>query len=340
MSPARWHFGRETGRVCALVTLSLLLLAVSIWSVGQGTTGIPVAEVLRAFTHFDGSWEHLVIMNVRLPRVLAGLLAGGALAAAGAIMQAVTANPLASPDLLGVNAGAALAVVVALSLFGVSSSAGHVLFAFAGAGATAIAVYLLGTSGRGGNVRIRLVLAGAILTTFLMALTVAVLIFDGATLDAVRQWTAGSLVNRSMAQVEAVLPFMLAGLALALLARRQITTLSLGPDAARGVGQNPALWLGLSLVIVILLAGGAVALAGPVGFVGLVVPHIVRVLNGTDYRWIIPFCITGGALLVVAADAGARIMLKGADLPVGIVVALLGAPFFLWLVRVRAQALA
>ncbi len=340
MSRTRPECGGESGRILGLCMLCILLLLITVWSVGLGATSIPAHEVLRAFVDFDGSRDHLVISTVRLPRVLAGLLAGCALASAGAIMQAATNNPLASPDLLGVNAGAAFAVVISLSLFGVTSSEDHVLFAFGGAGVAAIAVYLLGTIGRGGgSARIRLVLAGAILTTFLTALTMTVLIFDGATLDAVRLWTAGSLVNRSMLQVEAVLPYILTGLFAAILSRRQIMTLSLGPDVARSVGQNPTLWLGLSLLVVILLAGGAVALAGPVGFVGLVMPHLARLIVGPDYRWIIPFSMLGGALLVVSADAAARTLFLGATPPVGVVVALIGAPFFIWLVRKRARGM-
>jgi iron-siderophore transport system permease protein len=339
VSRARPAFRGESGRILGLGVLCILLLLITVWSIGLGATSIPAHEVLRAFVDFDGSRDHLVISTVRLPRVLAGLLAGGALAAAGAIMQAATNNPLASPDLLGVNAGAAFAVVLSLSLFGVTSSGGHVWFAFGGAGVTAIAVYLLGTAGRGGAERVRLVLAGAILTTFLTALTMTVLIFDGATLDAVRLWTAGSLVNRSMLQVEVVLPYILMGLFAAILGRRQIMTLSLGPDVARTVGQNPALWLGISLLVVILLAGGAVALAGPVGFVGLVVPHLVRLIVGPDYRWIIPFSMLGGALLVVSADAAARTLFLGATPPVGVVIALIGAPFFIWLARKRVRGM-
>lgn len=325
----------EGTRVSALAVLCCILAAISIWSVTLGTSRIPVANVLSAIFAFDGSREHLVVTTLRLPRVLAGLLAGGALAVAGAIMQAMTNNPLASPGLLGVNAGAAFAVVMATSLLGIGSET-VIWFAFCGAGAAAGIVYALASTGPSGATPLKLVLAGAVLTTFLTSLTTAVLIFDQNTLDAVRLWTAGSLSGRTMAQVAAVAPYILVGLSLAVLFRRHLMTLSLGAEIARSVGQNPILWRGLAVVIVILLAGGAVALAGPVGFVGLVVPHVARMTVGVDYRWIVPFSAAGGALLVVLADTLGRTVFASQSFPVGVTMAILGAPFFIWLARSRA----
>lgn len=330
--------GADSVRSTALAVLCLVVAAVAIWSVTLGTSRITIGDVLSALLAFDGSREHLVVTTLRLPRVLAGLLAGAALAVAGAIMQAMTNNPLASPGLLGVNAGAAFAVVVAMSLIGVGSSSAHVWFAFGGAGMAAIIVYALASSGRAGATPLKLVLAGAVLTTFLTSLTTAFLIFDQTTLDAVRLWTAGSLAGRSMQQVTGVAPYILAGLVAALIFRRHLMTLSLGASAARAVGQNPALWRGIAVIIVILLAGGAVSLAGPVGFVGLVVPHIARLTASVDYRWIIPFAAVGGALLVVLADTLGRTIFASQSFPVGVTMALVGAPFFIWIARRRVDA--
>ncbi len=319
-------------RVSSLAALCLIVAAASVWSVTLGASHIPVSDVLAAIFAFDGSREHLIVTMLRLPRVLAGLLTGSALAVAGAIMQAVTNNPLASPGLLGINSGAAFAVVMATSLLGIGSN-GVVWFAFGGAGAAAIIVYGLGSAGRGGATPIKLVLAGAVLTTFLSSLTAAILIFDQTTLDTVRLWTAGSISGRTMAQVAAVTPWVLIGLLAALVFRCQAMTLSLGAEIARSAGQNQVLWRGLAVVIVILLAGGAVALAGPIGFVGLVVPHIARLTVGVDYRWIIPFSAAGGALLVVVADTMGRTFFASQSFPVGVTMAILGAPFFIWLAR-------
>lgn len=323
-------------RAAALAAMCLLLAVTAIWSVTLGTSHIAISDVLAAIVAFDGSREHLVVTTLRLPRVLAGVLGGSALAVAGAIMQAVTNNPLASPGLLGVNAGAAFAVVMAMSLLGMGSSNAHVWFAFGGAGAAAIVVYALASVGPAGATPLKLVLAGAVLATFLTSLTTAILIFDQTTLDAVRLWTAGSLTGRSMAQVASVAPYILAGLAAALVFRRHLMTLSLGATVARSVGQNPVLWRGLAVIIVILLAGGAVALAGPIGFVGLIVPHIARLTVGVDYRWIMPFGAAGGALLVVVADTVGRTFFASQSFPVGVTMALVGAPFFIWLARGRS----
>jgi len=320
-------------RFSALAALCLAMALVAIWSVTLGTTSIAMSDVLAAVFAFDGTREHQVVTTLRLPRVLAGLLAGAALGVAGAIMQAVTNNPLASPGLLGVNAGAAFAVVIAMSILGVASSSAHVWFAFGGAATAAVVVYALASAGTAGATPLKLVLAGVVLATFLTSLTTAMLIFDQTTLDAVRLWTAGSLTGRTAAQVAAVAPYILAGLTLALMFRRHLMTLSLGTDVARSVGQNPLWWRGLAVVIVILLAGGAVSLAGPIGFVGLVVPHIARMTVGVDYRWIIPFSAAGGALLVVLADTLGRTLFASQSFPVGVTMALVGAPFFIWLAR-------
>lgn len=325
----------DGGKAVALIALCCLLALAAAWSVTLGTVRFSFSRVLGAVFAFDGSREHLVIASIRLPRMLAGLLAGAGLGVAGAIMQAITGNPLASPGLLGINAGAAFAVVVAIAASGAGSGDIHVWHAFAGAAAAAATVYALGSSGRSGGTPLRLVLAGAVLAGFLTSLTTAILIFDQGTLDAVRLWTAGTLSGRSMAQVAAIAPYIVAGLASAFVLRRQVTTLSLGPDVARSLGQSLPFWRGLSIATVILLAGGAVALAGPIGFVGLVVPHIARLCVGVDYRWIIPFSALGGALLLVLADTAGRTFFGSLSFPAGVAMALIGGPFFLWLARYR-----
>ncbi|WP_343315038.1 iron ABC transporter permease [Brucella sp. BE17] len=324
-------------RASSLAALCLATASLAVWSVMLGTSRIAVADVLAALFAFDGSREHLVVTTLRLPRVLAGLLAGSSLAVAGAIMQAVTNNPLASPGLLGINAGASFAVVLAISVLGAGSSNTHIWFAFGGAGLAAVVVYALASAGVAGATPLKLVLAGAVLSTFLTSLTTAILIFDQTTLDAVRLWTAGSLTGRTMAHVTAVAPYILVGLTAALIFRRHLMTLSLGTTLAQSVGQNPVMWRGLAVVIVILLAGGAVSLAGPIGFVGLVVPHIARMMVSVDYRWIIPFSAAGGALLILVADTVGRTFFTSQSFPVGVTMMLVGAPFFIWITRRRVD---
>ncbi|MFV0360717.1 FecCD family ABC transporter permease [Tropicimonas sp.] len=316
--------------------LLVAITALSLWSMGVGAAPIPAARLIEALADPGGqSRETLIVWTVRLPRLLAALLAGAALAGAGTIMQAVTGNPLADPGLLGVNAGAAFAVVLVLVLTGTIS--GHVLVwaAFAGALLAATAVYGLGAAGRSGPTPLKLILAGVVVGTFLGAITMSLLILDAQTFDQARLWTAGSLKGRGMESILPVLPYFSAGLICALLLRDQFTTLSLGEAAARGIGQNPALWRAISALVVVLLAGSAVAVAGPVGFVGLVVPHMIRLTVGADYGRILPLAIPAGALLTLLADTAPR-ALWGNDVPLGVTLGLVGAPVFLWLARRRA----
>lgn len=320
-------------RLLLLCVLAVCTLFAAFAGLRIGALPLSAADMFEALLRFDGSREHIVFLDVRLPRVAAGLLVGGALAVAGAIMQAITGNPLASPGLLGVNAGAAFAVVLAVALLGAKSEATYIWYAFGGAALAAGIVYAVGTAGGREPAQIRLILAGAVLATFLTALTTAILIFDRATLDAVRLWSIGSLAGRRMSSVLTVAPYTVAGLAGAILFSREIMTLSLGETIARALGQNLGLWRAVAAAVVVLLAGSAVALAGPVGFVGLVVPHIARLIVGTDYRWIIPFCAVGGALLVVAADGFVRGLLPVRDVPVGVTMAILGTPVFIALAR-------
>lgn len=323
-------------KVAALLAMGLALAIVASLGVTLGTARLSVVDALDALFAFNGSREHIVITAIRLPRVLAGVLAGAGLGVAGAIMQAATRNPLASPDLLGINAGAAFCVVLAMAVTGVVSDLALVGCAFLGAGVAAIVVSLLGSSGTPSGHPVRLVLAGAMLSAFLASLTTAILIVEQSTLDQIRLWAAGSLAGRTAAQATAVAPFLLIGLAGALVASRQITTLSLGGDIARALGQEPLIWRAILFALVILLAGSAVALAGPIGFVGLIVPHMARLMVGIDYRWILPFSALGGALLLAVADLAGR-LLHSPSFPVGVTMALIGGPFFVWLARHRLK---
>ncbi|WBU53938.1 iron ABC transporter permease [Paracoccus sp. SCSIO 75233] len=323
-----------------MTALSLFALVVlALWALTVGSSDISLHRAMQALLSPADERADIVIRTVRLPRVIAAISAGAALAVAGAIMQAVTGNPLAEPGLLGVNAGASFAVVLAISLIGISGGGQLMWAAFLGAALAAVAVYTLGAAGRSGATPLKLVLAGVVVATFLGALTMSVLILDAQTMDVVRLWTAGSLRNRQMSQILPVLPWLMAALIAALLLREQFTALSLGAETSQALGQNPAMWRILSAVLVVGLAGGSVAIAGPLGFVGLVVPHIVRLSVGPDYRLILPFAALGGAGLALIGDTLPRAAL-GVDVPLGITMALIGAPFFIWLARRRSGAAA
>jgi iron complex transport system permease protein len=325
---------RAVGLAAALAALLGCVLA----SLAIGSLTIPVGEVIAALTAFDNSDAHVIVTELRVPRTEIGLLVGAALGAAGALMQGVTRNPLADPGILGINAGAAFAVVLAIYVLGVSTTATYAAFALLGAGMSAVALYALGASGRDGATPIKLALAGAVLTALLVSLTSAVLIFDTRTLDEFRFWIVGSIAGRDSAVVLSVAPFILAGLLVALLAGRWLNALALGDDVARSLGQRVGRVRAASALGFVLLSGGAVAAAGPIAFVGLTVPHVARTLVGADYRWIVPYSIVLGAILLLAGDVLGRVVARPGELEVGIVTAVLGAPFFIWLVRRRRLA--
>ena len=315
----------------------LILLLCFFASLAVGAADISLGSIYTAFTAFDGSTEHLIIRTVRLPRSLIATFVGAALAVAGAIMQGITHNPLASPSILGVNAGAAFAVVVATLIFGSSSLSVYAWFAFLGAGITAVMVYLLGSLGRGGLTSLNLTIAGAALTAFISSITRGILIISQRTFEEIRFWIAGSIAGRELDLFMQVLPYLGVGLLLAFALGRQITTLSLGEDVAKGLGQQTA-WVKIAAAVsVVLLAGGSVAIAGPIGFIGLIIPHMSRFLVGVDYRWILPYAPMLGAILLLVADTCARIVIQPQELPVGLVMPLIGAPFFIYLIRSKVK---
>lgn len=315
-----------------LVVCVGVLLLCFVASVRFGAAKIGTWDVISAFTSYDGSEDDLIIRTLRVPRALVAGLVGAALAVAGAIIQGLTRNPLADPGILGIEAGAALAVVGSVFLFGASSLTTYALFAFVGGALAAVVVYALGTLG-GGMSPMKLVVAGAAMAALLSSLTTAVLILNQRTLEEIRFWLAGSVAGRDLKLLLQVLPYVGAGLLLAFVLGRQLTTLTLGEDVATGLGQRTGWVKAGSAVAVVLLAGSAVAIAGPIGFVGLVIPHVARFFVGVDYRWILPYSALLGAVLLVAADIAARVVLRPQELPVGVMTALVGAPFFINLAR-------
>ncbi|MGH9151544.1 MAG: FecCD family ABC transporter permease [Acidimicrobiales bacterium] len=327
----------------AVRALGLLLAMVALWlvamaSIAYGSKPIPVGQVLAALFDFDGSNDHLIIRSLRVPRTLVGIGVGTALGLAGAVMQGVTRNPLADPGILGVNAGAAFAVVIAIHVFGIGSLSGYVWFAFVGAAAASVVVYGLGAVGRDGATPVKLALAGAAVGAFLASITTAVLILDVATLDQFRFWVVGSLAGRDGAIATQVAPFLVVGALLALGSARALNSMSLGDDVARSLGLRVGAARAVSALSVVLLCGAATAAAGPIGFVGLTVPHVARAICGPDYRWILPYSAVLAPILLLGADIVGRVAARPGELQVGIVTAVVGAPFFIALVRRRRLA--
>ena len=321
-----------------LVAVGVLVLVV-LASVAVGTRSIPVGTVLDALVHPSATEDaHAVVRSLRVPRTVVGLLAGAALGLAGAVMQGVTRNPLADPGLLGVSAGASFALVLGISVLGLTGPVAYVWFAFAGAAVASVLVYGLGAIGSGGATPVKLALAGAAITAFLLSMTTAMLLLDQRTLDEYRFWSVGSVAGRDPDLVAQLGPFFAVGALLALAAGPVLNSLALGDDVARSLGRRIGLARVTAAVSVVLLVGAATALAGPIGFVGLTIPHVARAITGTDYRWVLPWSMVLAPMLLLGSDVIGRVVARPGELQVGIVTAVVGAPFFVMLVRQRRLA--
>lgn len=331
----RSGWARGGGLLVAVAVLVVVLFL----SVAYGAKPIDLGTVVDAFTDHDPfNEDHIIVRTMRVPRTVIGLGVAISLGLAGAVMQGVTRNPLADPGIFGVEAGAGLAVVVAIHVFGVTSLPGYVWFAFVGAGVASVVVYGLGSLGRGGATPVKLALAGAAMAALLSSLTSAILIIDVTTLDQFRFWAVGSLSGRDGSIATQVAPFILAGVVLALASARGLNTLALGDDVARSLGQRVHLARGVAALAVVVCSGAAVAAAGPIGFIGLTIPHVARAICGPDYRWIMPWSIVLAPILLLGADVVGRLVARPGELQVGIVTAFIGAPFFIALVRRRKLA--
>ncbi|WP_353713356.1 iron chelate uptake ABC transporter family permease subunit [Arthrobacter sp. K5] len=320
-------------RAAWLLAAVVVLVVVCCASLAVGARGLSLETVWQALSQFNPADGDHAVVHARIPRTVLGLLAGAALGLAGAAMQGVARNPLADPGIIGVNAGAALAVVTGIHVFGVSSLTGYIWFAFIGAAAAAVVVYLIASMGRDGATPVKLALAGAALSAGLFSLMNVILVSSQDTLDRFRFWQVGGIAGRDWSVVLPGLPFLIVGALIVLLAGRVLNSLALGDDVARGLGQNVGLARAVTALGIVLLCGSATALAGPIGFVGLVVPHAVRSLTGPDYRWILPFSAVLAPALLLVSDVVGRVILLPGEVPAGIMTALIGAPVFVWLVR-------
>jgi iron complex transport system permease protein len=337
--PAAARLPSDRRRVLGLVVAVLVLVLLCGLSVAVGTRTTPPSSVLQAFTDYDPlSPDQVVVRELRLPRTLLGLLVGAALGLAGVVMQGLTRNPLADPGLLGVNAGAALAVVIGLAVLGVGSTTGQVWLALVGAAVAAVVVYGVASLSRGGASPLTLALAGAAVGALLTALSTAVLLTDSATFAQFRFWQVGALAGRDAGVAAQVAPFLLVGAVLALGLGRSLNTLALGADVARGLGTRVRSVRVVGALAVVLLCGAATAACGPIAFVGLTVPHAARVVAGPDHRWMLPYAMVLAPVLILAADVLGRVIARPGEVQVGVLTALVGAPVFVALVRRRRLA--
>ncbi|MGW4843260.1 FecCD family ABC transporter permease [Nocardia brasiliensis] len=322
--PLRWSGWLLAAAVLAAACLLSLIV---------GTKAIPLGEVWAALWGGDGSPDHLIVTEYRLPRTVLGLLAGLALGVAGCLMQGLTRNPLADPGLLGINAGAAFAITLAVAFLGVTQITAYVWFGFAGAALVSLVVYRLGTAGRQGSDPIRLTLAGVAVTAVLSGLTKGLILLNPKAFEEWRQWDSGSLTGRGYDVIAGAAPFIVVGLLAAVIAARSLNALALGDDLARSLGVHVGRSRLLTAVALTLLCGTATAAVGPITFVGLAVPHVARWIVGPDQRWIIAYSMLLAPILVLGSDVLGRIIIRPDEVPAGLVTAFLGAPVLIWLAR-------
>lgn len=322
-----------------LAVLLVVLGAVAFLSVALGSRDISLAEVLRALTDMNtSSTGGTVTVEMRVPRTLLGILAGAALGASGAVLQGVTRNPLADPGIMGINAGAAAFVVLAIAVFGLRGVSTYIWFAFLGAVVAILLIYTVASLGREGATPVKLALAGAAVTAGLTSITSGIIMTNVDALDQLRFWQVGSLAGRYTPILLGVTPFLLLGIVASLLCGRPLNGLALGDDTARALGLNVNRTRIAMFAVVAVLCGAATAACGPIVFVGLVVPHVARLLCGPDYRWILPYSVLLSPIVLLLADVLGRILGSPGELQVGVVLGVLGAPCFVALVRYGRMA--
>jgi iron complex transport system permease protein len=325
-----------------VVALGVLVLVVGC-SLAFGARPVSFDRVWDALTGArptdpDAARDWSVVRSLRVPRTLLGLLVGGALGLTGTLIQGLTRNPLADPGILGVQAGASLAVVIGINSVAIDDPLGYVWFGFAGAAVSGIVVYALGSLGRGGASPVKLALAGAAMSALLVALTSAVLLSNQATLNEYRFWAVGSLAGREDDVVRAVAPFIIVGGLFGLTRGRSLNGLALGDDVARGLGLS-LVWARIAAALaIIVLCGAAVAGAGPIVFVGLVIPHLARAICGPDYRWILAWSLVLAPSLLLGADTVGRLIARPGEVQVGIMTAVIGTPVFIAIIRRKTLA--
>ena len=317
----------------AVLTGGVLLLVVAVVaSLMFGARIIPFQAVIDAVRGIQNSTDQAAA-SVRLPRTVAAVVVGAALAVSGLGMQAVTRNPLAEPGIFGVLSGASLFVVTGIAFFDLSGTLATMAVAIAGSTLAALFVYGIGSIGPGGATPLKLALAGAATSAALSSLVSAVLLPRVQVMDEFRFWQIGSVGGATWEQIAWVGPAIGVGLCLAAATAMGMNALVLGDELASGLGAHVGVQRGLIAVTSVILAGAATSMAGPVGFVGLIIPHVLRLVMGTDHRWLVPGCAIYGAGLLVTADIVGRVIARPEEVAVGVLLPLLGAPVFIWIVR-------
>lgn len=316
-----------------------LVVGVGLFSLRVGTRSITTQDAWDAIFHFNPKdYDQNVVRNLRVPRTIIALSVGASLAVAGAVLQAVTRNPLADPSILGISNGASFAIVTAFYYGNLTRAHEYVPVAFAGALLASLLVFVIGSAGRGGASPVKLALAGVVVSSLLTAWTSALLFLDRQTFEAVRFWFAGSVAGRELDVFWMVAPFLLGGSLICLFLGHQLNVLALGDETAQALGMRTTRTRLVCWLVVVVMIGAAVSVAGPIAFVGLAVPHMVRSVIGPDYRWSLPYSLLAGAIFLTLVDVVGRVVMRPGELEVGIATALLGAPFLVYLARRRSVA--
>jgi iron complex transport system permease protein len=316
--------------------LLVLLVGVCFVSITMGSRSITLLTIWDAFANYDpSSASETVVREMRVPRTLLGLSAGAALGLSGAILQGVTRNPLAEPGIMGINSGAAAFIVFGIMVLGTQQLSMYIWLGFLGAAVATVAVYAIASFGREGATPVKLALAGAAVTAAFYSLTNAIVMTNVEALNELRFWQVGSLAGRYLPVFWQTLPFIVVGTVIALGTGRALNALALGEDVARALGQRVRLTRFTLFVTVALLCGAATAACGPIVFVGLVVPHIARIMCGPDYRWILGYSLVLTPIVLLTCDIIGRVVVSPSELQVGVVLGVLGAPAFIALVRYR-----
>lgn len=333
-SPGAAHLRRPAlTRATWLLAGAALIVLLSALSISFGVRTVTVDDILSALGGRDETLSQAAIIT-RIPRTVLALLVGAALAMAGAAMQAVTRNPIADPGILGVSSGAALAVVIGLAFFGLTAPLGQMMLAIVGAAAAAVFVYTVGSLGRGGATPLKLALAGAATSAAFASLVSAIMLPRVDLLQAFQSWQVGGVGGAEWSRIALTAPALAVGALICLASARGMNSLALGDDMAAGLGEHVGRTRLVAALGAVILTGAATAIAGPIGFIGLVVPHACRMLIGTDHRWLLPFSALTGAALLTAADVIGRVIAPSTEeIQVGIITAIIGAPFFIWIVR-------
>ncbi|TCK92600.1 iron complex transport system permease protein [Natranaerovirga hydrolytica] len=331
----------KPSKITLVLFFSLMSLLICILgSLALGARYISFNEVIDILIHSRRTTINEIVVHERIPRTIFGIIAGAALGVSGALMQAITRNPIADPSILGVNTGASLFVVSGIAFFGINSAQGYIWFALVGAAITAVFVYGIGSMGRGGATPIKLALAGAATSAALSSLVSAIILPRADVMHAVRFWQVGSIGGATWEGIYAVLPFIIVGLLLGMLATPALDALALGDDMAKGLGVRTGIVRLIGALAGVLLCGAITALAGPIGFVGLMVPHVMRLICGPNLRWIIPMSAIGGAIILMLSDIVGRLIGSPSELEVGIVTAFIGAPILIIIaMRSKVRAL-